>query len=212
MIKFREENTFVINIDEYIDRLKLVTEELKKLNIDFTRFSAICPTLEELKTDKIWCNSYSRLNPKKIKLYKNYLNGAMGCKMSHYNVIQIAKDKNLPYAIIFEDDVTIRKNKETAFNELKNIELDDWDIIYIGGSVRGEKYEKITEHIQRIQSSYSTMGYIINKRAYDIVCENFISQPIECDDVLKNLATNNKLKVYFCNILKHRGDDSCIRK
>lgn len=212
MIEFRKDNTYLVNLDKCTDRLESVTNELNKLNIQFTRFSAISPTTEQIKSDPIWSNSYQNLNYKKIKKFKNYLNGAMGCKMSHYNIIKLAEKLDLEYVIIFEDDILLNNNAEEIYNEVKNIELEDWDIIYLGGQTVGKKYEKVGKYIQQIYSSYSTMGYIVNKRAYDIISKNFISQKVESDEVLKNLSSNNKIRIFHCEMIKHSNKPSCIRK
>lgn len=210
MINFKKDRVYVINLDKRTDRIKSCKSQLDKLNIQFTRFSAICPNIEQIKNDPVWYNSYQGISKRKSAKYNKYLSGSLGCKMSHYYVIKKGVEKELPYMIIFEDDLILYDNAKQILDDFKSIEVDDWDIIYLGGTVIGKRYEKISDYIERVESVIHMLGYIIHQRAYKIVTDSFISKNIECDNILLNLAKNKKIKVYHCNMVKQTWDDSDI--
>ena len=78
---------YIINLKNRIDRWEKCLEQLKRYNItNFERFNAIRPDLS--KIDPI---QYSKNN---LKIDKNYIIGALGCKLSHLEVIKKQKKIN----------------------------------------------------------------------------------------------------------------------
>ena len=95
-------------------------------------------------------------------------NPKMGCINSHFEIIKKAKEKNLPYVLILEDDAQIIKN-------IKNIPIppDNWEMLYLGGYIK----ERFSQHDSNwdIVSSWCTHAYIIHSSIYDKVLNNFES-------------------------------------
>lgn len=211
---FCQKNVYLINIDNRKDRLKSSTKLLNSLDIPYTRFSAIVPDINEIKNNIIWNKSYQGINPKKCKKWKNYLKGSLGCKMSHYNVIKLAKEAKLPYVIVFEDDIVALHDKNhinTVFEDIYNFisENNTWDIIYLGGKVIGKTYNKIHD-ISKVQSVLQTTGYILNNKAYNIVMDNFIKINTECDNILISLSNKNIIETYYHNLFKQLDNSTNI--
>lgn len=129
------EMSYFINLDERKDRLADLEKEWWKINFHPERFSAI----------------------------KNE-NGAIGCYLSHLEILRRARDayKNV---LIFEDDVfftdehNCRKNIEDALDELYDI---PWDIGYFGGNIL-RPFFQTTKHWARLSQCQSTHAYFVNK-------------------------------------------------
>ena len=76
------ENIYYINLDHRKDRKLHVETQLNNLNWQYTRFNAC----------------------------KNKI-GELGCTLSHLKLVRMAKEKNLDYIVIVEDDITFKKPK-----------------------------------------------------------------------------------------------------
>ena len=100
--------------------------------------------------------------------------GWKGCLNSHLKCIQYAKDNNLKYIIVFEDDAAplnggcekLKKIAEEVFEKKNN-----WDI-YLGGSIRIYQKSKIKKYdlkndIFRIHAAKSTYCIVYNHTCYD---------------------------------------------
>ena len=71
-MKFSSDNTFLINLDRRPDRLSEATAQLKRVGIDFTRYSAV----DGKDIDKVFCERVNR-----------YLSGTeLACLFSHINI------------------------------------------------------------------------------------------------------------------------------
>ena len=209
---FKKENVFVINLDNRRDRLVSITKQLSSVNILFTRFSAIRPNIENIKNDDLWKNSYQGINKIKSKRWNQYLKGALGCKMSHYNIIKNAKDNNLDYVIIFEDDALICEN---AIKKIEEINLffnyDEWDMLYLGGGIKNPSEVNNFDFIRKVSANLQTIGYIVKKNSYDKLLKYIISQTNEIDNLYINLQIKNIIKVYNCELVSQDFKDSNIR-
>lgn len=134
-----------INLDKRPDRNLHVVKELTKIGVtDFTRFKAI-----EL-TD-----------------------GALGCSMSHLKCIEMAKEKDLDYVLICEDDIEFL-NPELFLNQLteflkSNI---DWDVVLIAGN-NMVPYKPVNHICIQIFNCQTTTGYIVQKHYYDTLIQNY---------------------------------------
>ena len=201
---FDESNVYVINLDHRNDRLESCKVELGKIGVRFTRFPGIRLDMSKIGDNVEWCNSYQGMNPSKAVRYRGYLRGALGCKMSHYSVIELAKSKDLEYVLIFEDDLLLVDNYGEIYEEVKNMRGkmgDDWDIFYIGGKVTGRKVLTVSQ----------CLGYIVNRRAYDKVMDAFKGNSEECDTILERYGRERRLKYYYMELVRQLWDTTDIR-
>ena len=74
--KYLLENVYYINLKDYEDRRINTENELKRMNWKYERFEAF-------KAD----------------------DGRLGCCISHLKIIEMAKEKNLDYVVVVEDDI-----------------------------------------------------------------------------------------------------------
>lgn len=91
---------FVINLASAIERRAEMNAWLSKTNIDYEFFNAIngfkLSTEEKLKRyDSEQANEYIK---------RDLSNGEIGCALSHLEICQNIIDKNIPFALILEDD------------------------------------------------------------------------------------------------------------
>lgn len=89
--------TFVINLDIDKDRLQFMSQQLADLNITFERQSAI--------------NGNSCLDSLDDQVnQRNLLPNELGCALSHAEVYKKIVAGNIPYTLVFEDDVELPPN------------------------------------------------------------------------------------------------------
>jgi glycosyl transferase family 25 len=137
-------NVYYINLKHRTDRKIHVESQLNSLGWSYQRFNAI-----QMKS------------------------GRVGCSMSHLKLLQMAKEKNLPYIVILEDDIhftNIPKFQELLKHFMDEIK-DDYDVYLLAGNLR-HPIEKITQNILKIYTSYTTTGYIVKQHYYDTIISN----------------------------------------
>ena len=92
---------FLINLARRPDRLAHVQQQLDGLGLTFERFNAVDGAMINdtscVDRDRFYLN-----NKRQIAL------GEIGCAMSHRAIWQRMVEQNLPFALILEDDITIR--------------------------------------------------------------------------------------------------------
>jgi GR25 family glycosyltransferase involved in LPS biosynthesis len=133
---------YCVNLDRRPERWEEASKEFKKFNLDVERFSAV---------------DGSKMNLSNIKmevLKMESLPGAVGCSLSHRNIIKDAKKNAYDKILIFEDDVVFEDNLLTRFeNEIKSLP-EDWDMFYLSANnLKPESLTQINEHIWRTRFS-----------------------------------------------------------
>jgi GR25 family glycosyltransferase involved in LPS biosynthesis len=137
------ENVFYINLEHRTDRRTQVEEELNTLGWKYERFNA-------------------------IKLP----NGRVGCSMSHLKLIKHAKERNLPYIVVVEDDIQFKNHK--LYNKMLDQFLKDeieYDMLLLAGNLR-PPVKRINDYTFQIFHSWTTTGYIVKSAYYDTLIQN----------------------------------------
>lgn len=122
-------------------------------------------TLKELK-------SFGINNPTRFNAIKEDI-GMIGCGKSHLEVLKIARKNNLPYVLIFEDDVKFL-NPDVTNKTLNNIlksEI-DWDVILLGGN-NYEPYTKVNEDCIKVNNCQCCTAYLVKQSYYDTLISNW---------------------------------------
>jgi len=153
-------NNYYINLEHRKDRNQEAITELQKIGIT---------------------------NPNRFNAIKHD-NGAIGCSMSHLEVLKIAKKNNWDYVTIFEDDVLFLKPQETLtkLDELVNSNI-EWDVIILGGN-NFKPYEKINDNFIRVKNCQTTTAYIVKKSYYNTLINHWsegLQQIIQTNDIPK---------------------------
>jgi glycosyl transferase family 25 len=130
-------NIFYINLEHRIDRKEHVEKQLENIGFHgYQRFNAI-------KKD----------------------NGAIGCSMSHLNLLQQALTNNLDHILIVEDDILFMdpdlfKIQLNTFLQTRN-GTNDWDVILFAGNNMAP-YQKIDDTCVKVLRCQTTTGYLVN--------------------------------------------------
>jgi glycosyl transferase family 25 len=151
------EHTYYINLEHRTDRKKDTLKELKSFGINNpTRFNAIKEDI-----------------------------GMIGCGKSHLEVLKIARKKNLPYVLIFEDDVKFLNPEKTiqSLNNVLNSGI-DWNVILLGGG-NFQPYTKINKDCVKVENCNTATAYLVKQSYYDTLINNWedgLSKLIETKD------------------------------
>jgi len=151
-------------IDIYVINLKNRTDRLKKFKENFDKHFNI-NVIEAVKNKEGW----------------------KGCLQSHLKCIKHAKENNMKYIIVFEDDA-LPMNKD-IFEKFKKIKEDifekknDWDI-FIGGSAKTRKKCEIKVYnseldLYNITITRNTHSIVYNNTSYDFFLNNESEIPID---------------------------------
>lgn len=137
---FKEGKKYIINLAHRFDRRKAMSEQCIKMKIK---------------------------NAEYFDAVHHHI-GWKGATISHMNVIRKAKELNLPYVIIIEDDCVF----SPAFNS--NIEIveasipKDWDMFYYGqNQIEGKAIKLPNSCIAKCTYSTSAMCYAVSNTMYD---------------------------------------------
>ena len=199
---------FIINLDKRIYRWQECREILDKYNIkNFERVSAVRPVYKNIPK-----NYYDKLVVNQ-KIW--YVTGCIGCKLSHYKVIETAKKRNYNNFLVLEDDFLINMEDfedkiKTSLNEINKLE--QWDMIYLGGNnlVKPDKIDNLN-FIHKAKKVNTTHAYAMNNTLYDKCLERMNICGTEVDDFYKTEIQNN-YNVYcvYPSLIKQRKSMSNI--
>ena len=141
---------FYINLEHRTDRKESVEEELKKLNYP----SEMIERVDAIKRD----------------------NGALGCTLSHLKCLEIAMENDYECVMIVEDDLGFKENiNEQSFRDLLDElkELSNFDICSLTSNRLCNYNLKVSEKISKALNIQTTTGYIVRKRFYKTLYDNF---------------------------------------
>ena len=136
------------------------------VNVDISRVLCI-NTIE--RTDRLKriraLSKREDIDIKFIRSNKNNKSGEKGKLHSHLAIIKTAKENNIPYIFIIEDDVKVLNNE--VLNKKKVMDVpEDWDILYLGGyTLEILKYDMKWSKA-RVAASFA---YIIKDTTYDFI-------------------------------------------
>lgn len=191
---------FYINLKHREDRKEKILKEIQKLNqvkncsFHTTRINAIKDT-----------------------------EGAIGCGKSHIKALKQAKQENLPYVIIIEDDIDIKEKELNTVFKLLN-QVAEWDVFILSGHGGSTK---IDDNYSKPYDVQTTGMYIINKNYYQKLIDCFqesvtnmeklknekkdINKPKWAIDInWKKLQKNDNWLFYHRNLGFQRDDYSDI--
>lgn len=133
--------SLVINLPKRKDRLLGFKEELK--HIGSPDFIVIDGIIDEVNVHK-------------------------GISQAHVNCVKWAKENNVPYVLIMEDDVLFQAKERTLdyINECFDNLPSDWDIL-LGGVSFAKGMKKYNDYWNEIGDLCGTHFYVVNSKAYD---------------------------------------------
>lgn len=138
------DHIFFINLDKREDRLEEIKEGLKEMELfdKSERFPAIY-----------------------------HKNGAVGCILSHLEVIKKARERGYNNCLILEDDYDFLIEKSFLNSMLNHFfeSIDSYDVLLLG--VNMPQGRLVKDLIIKLDSAQTTSAYIINKKYYDLHIE-----------------------------------------
>lgn len=157
------QENFQTDIPTYLVSLEKDIERRKNLYIHVTphEYSSVDGS-RLVSKDRL--ASYGILENRDIK------NGAIGCYMSHYNILNKIQHYKDPFSIIIEDDVVldIETHQENIKTIVKNAP-DDWELIFIGHNYYKEinppEHHQIQDWtLKKINYLHGAQSYIVNNQ------------------------------------------------
>lgn len=94
-----------------------------------------------------------------------HLNGAIGCYLSHINVLREAIQLNVNNILILEDDIEWNRFDEN-YNKLQELINQPYDVIMLGGT-------RVECNGTKLISSNCSHAYIVNKHYIPILYDHF---------------------------------------
>jgi len=204
---------FIINLKTRQDRYNNMVAELIKqqiTNVEF--FNAICPMLNDVNInhDNV-LKDYSNASYDLVEYgwqskneYK-YIQSIVGCKVSHVEIIKLAKERKYKSVLILEDDIEFVDEWLTTidgtFNDIKKLdetkELNkNFDMLYLTCN-HHFPYIDIAENLAKPTYGLQTCGYIINESIYDFVIDNAVNSGMTIDIFYcEYIQKNPYFKVY----------------
>jgi len=203
---------YIINLKERNNRWKKCVEQLSKYNItNYERFDAIKPDLSKINPIQ-----YSKNN---LKINKKYIIGALGCKLSHLNIITDAKLNNYKQILILEDDFLLTNNFIEKFSNIsENIQTHNIniDMLYLGFSiVRQNPYKNtVINNLKKLTNGHTTHAYILNQSFYNTIIDEIANCYCEVDVCYAKMQKkyDNIYGIYPCLISQRASFSDIINK
>ena len=200
------DKVYCINLDRRPDRWTAVNRRLKKIGIEAYRFSAIDG--ESLTRED---NQTVEKNKDKKESDAITSTGAMGCLLSHLEVLKNAKANNYKRILIFEDDVHMSNDFEKKISDSSNIE---WKLLYLGASQFDWDGIDASTKFYHSKNTYGTFAYAVDVSLYDELIKACSKKEKPVDSVLCEIQKKyyGSCYTFFPNIVVADIEDSDIRE
>lgn len=182
------EHTYVINLERYKIRWEKTKRNLKKIGIVPKKWVATCKKTNEVK------NIYNL----GFKFGMNL--GTIACYLSHKKLWEYLYDINVPYALIFEDDIIIGENITTT--DISNIIINSigFNIIFLGYTNPNRNLE--FDHCSKEGGGSCLHAYVVSRNGLkNLLNINYdFSQPI--DKITYNFSND-----FLCYLAKNTNNN-----
>ena len=186
---------YYINLERSVERRKYMEEKIKKIDIPCTRFIA-----KEGADHTHLCNIL------------NISDGALGCKLSHLEILKSIKNNN-KWTVIFEDDVLFEEHipvKKEIINFLSDLP-ESSELVLFGTSPRSLWYNFITFGFKYHKKNiWKTKRNLSCCHAYAIKYSGAQKWIIQIEKFLCTKDFDMHYKgidsIYFCNTAKNKKD------
>jgi GR25 family glycosyltransferase involved in LPS biosynthesis len=174
---------FVINLDDRPDKWENMVARLEAAGIgNYERLPGVKRSLGDFPA-----SLYAGMNLKEAERCGNerYLAGACGCKMSHFNAVRLARDRQYQSVLILEDDAMLADGALFRFSRAwRELDGKKWDMLYLGGRHRSPRKPWYhSQSLVRVRCTYQTHAYAVHQTFYDFLLQKIISSSREVDVV-----------------------------
>lgn len=185
------QHNYVISLTNAHSRRAHIEQEFGKQGISFSFFDAITPDNMEETAKSLGIDiSQSPLT-----------RGEIACALSHITVWNLAKQKNLDYICIFEDDIYLGKNANLLLNinylpeNTHILKLETYQNDRLPKFFKTEKTILGRKLFRLTHRHVGMAGYILTKKGIDFLTEHIkieiLEVPID-DYIFERYLTNNK--------------------
>jgi len=193
--KIHNPPVFVINLPRSADRRESISQKLAEQGLEFEFIEAVDGKTLPME-DGDHYNRKARLR----YFGRDLTAGELGCLMSHRKAYEIMAERNLPSAIVFEDDVIFKHNHFADVVEaILKLER-QWDIVrFLGKKKKCRSFEKLTDKHMLVKlpgTPGGGHGYILTQHAAQILLKH-THKPWVPIDTLLGRTWETGLKV-FC--------------
>lgn len=198
-------NIIVISLKRAHERREKIINQLSSLNIDAVILDAVDgKTLSEEELNK------TIHLPGGWRYGEKFMPGEIGCTMSHIKVLEMAKEKDWPYLIVLEDDITIATDFEKRIKLLFKLLPADWEHVYLSGKPHliPNPTSVLFPNVIKTSGMQQTHSMIIKQSAYDKVIEKLNKFETATDDIYTDMITKGCLISYtYYPFVTHANSD-----
>jgi glycosyl transferase family 25 len=99
--------------------------------------------------------------------------GAIGCSLSHLQLLKLAKEQNFEHILVLEDDIHFL-NPQLFINNINNFLKNhkNFDVLLIAGNNIGN-YTIIDRNCVKIKECQTATGYLVKNHYFDKLINNF---------------------------------------
>lgn len=172
-------NVYVINLKRRPDRWNTTKKRLHNIGISPHRWDAV-----DAKDDEF-------LKFYESKNLKNRAKGEVACYKSHLELWKYLLSIEVPYAIIFEDDIVFPDDvsQDLIMNEIE--ESKGFDILFLGHCYSNQF--KFSNEITRINSAMCLHAYVVTRSALQKLVKNEHNYTIPIDHVTYKLCKSKNM-------------------
>jgi GR25 family glycosyltransferase involved in LPS biosynthesis len=193
-----------INMDKDKDRLKNITSQIKKYNIqNIYRIPGVNGKEINFEGDNLgdfsFTNNFSNLLTSKSEL---------GCTLSHIRAIKYAYDNNLGTVMIIEDDVSFELMPywKKSLKEIINEAPKDWKVIQLYSNCKLFKCIDCNKFVDSKKEYCSgSVAYTINKKGQEYIIKLFNNNILILDkNRLKSIKLDHLIPAYIEGFYSYR--------
>lgn len=154
---------FFINLDRRKERMAYMERQLRDLDVDYERISAIdgrrmhkCEKKAAVNAFRWWCvNGYKPRD------------GEIGCALSHQNAYRIMVERNLPCACVMEDDIGLDKRFGEMLDAVERFiaEGNSPRVFLLAPYLHRAVAEGASVSFRKVRWGASTGGYVVTRSA-----------------------------------------------
>ena len=136
---------------------------------------------------------------KKLPISYEFVEGIIDdtktCFQSQKKCIQLAKENNLPYVLVLEDDAVFTDNViEILQNTFSEIQTLQWDMFFLGANLQ-KPASRISSSILKLNGAYAAHAYMVHERFYDII----LNLPHVCEMDVHYHDLMSMHNIYMCD-------------
>ena len=155
---------FVVSLARATERREAITQHLNSLNISHEIVNAVDGKNSDLSEYE---DRLRHIGECEKRMGAMFDRGSIGCYLSHYQMWERIVHKNIPAAVILEDDAVLQPNFIQTASDVIACEW-KWDVVLMHAEGRKGKMRKICslnnggELVQYMRHPYALIAYLVS--------------------------------------------------